>query len=74
MARPLGRAMGVFREFKIWPKFVTFCSCCIARNIVSYCTTIYRESIVLRYIYVYLSGRAMGVVRGFEFLPKFLPS
>ena len=45
IARPLGRGMGVFREFEIWPKFYTQ-SCCAGCNIVLYCTVIYRQSIV----------------------------
>ena len=46
IARPLGRGMGVFREFEMWPKFYIQ-SCCAVCNIVLYCTVIYRESIVL---------------------------
>ena len=45
MARPLGRDMGVLRELKIWYIF-HIRRCCTVRNIVLYCTAIYRESIV----------------------------
>ena len=48
IARPLGRGMGVFREFEMWPKFYLR-KCCAVCNIVFYCTAIYRESIVLGY-------------------------
>ena len=39
-----GWAMGVFREFEVWPKFYLR-SCC---NNMLYCTAFYQESIVLR--------------------------
>ena len=45
---PLRRDMGVFLEFGVRPKFCLR-SRCAGRNIVLYCTTIYRESIVSRY-------------------------
>ena len=45
MARLLGRGMGVFGEFEIWPKFYLR-SCYTSCNIVLYCTAIYWESIV----------------------------
>ena len=42
IARPLGRAIGVFREFKFWSKFY-FRSYYARCNIVLYCTMKYRE-------------------------------
>ena len=47
-ARPNGRAMDVFPEFEVWPKFCPR-SCCTVCNIVLYCTVIYCESIVSRF-------------------------
>ena len=46
IARPLGRGMGAFREFEVWPKFCLR-SCCDECNIVLYCVAIHRESIVI---------------------------
>ena len=43
ITRPLGRGMGVYREFEIWSKFCLL-SCCTVVNILLYCTAIYRES------------------------------
>ena len=45
IARPSGRGMGVLRELEVGTKFyIRSCAVC---NIVSYCTAIYRESIIL---------------------------
>ena len=44
IARPWGRGMGVFREFEVWPKF--YHRNCAVCNDVSYCTAMYRESIL----------------------------
>ena len=44
IARPWGRGMGVFREFKIWSKSCLQ-SCC-ASNTMLYCTAMYRGSII----------------------------
>ena len=49
IARPLGRAMGVLRGFKVWPTLYRrghFVVC----NIVLYCTAIYWESTVQIFI------------------------
>ena len=46
VTRPLGRAVGVFQEFRVWPKFYLQ-MCSIMCTIVLYFTAIYRESIVL---------------------------
>ena len=45
IARPLGRSMGVFRGFEIWPKF-HLRSCCTGCKVVLCCSAIYRKSIV----------------------------
>ena len=46
MTHPLGRDMGVFCEFNVWPKF-RIRRCCTVCNIMLYCTVIYQESIVM---------------------------
>ena len=45
IARPNGRAMGLFRDFNVSPKFYLR-SCCALCNIELYRTAIYRESVV----------------------------
>ena len=52
---PLGRGMGVFREYEAWLKFY-FRSCCAGCNIVLYDTVIYRESIVLSILLSHLEA------------------
>ena len=47
---PLERDIVVFPEFLVWPQFcLRFC--CAVFSIMLWCTTIYQESIVLRYCY-----------------------
>ena len=45
ISRPLGQDMATFHDFEIWPMFCLqiYCHVC---DIVLYCTTIYRESVV----------------------------
>ena len=47
IARPLGRAMGIFSELEVWPKFYLR-SCCAECNIMLYYVALYRECIVYR--------------------------
>ena len=54
IARPLGRVMGVFREFEVWPDVYLQC-CWFVCSIVLYCTGIYRESIMYGIIQLCLS-------------------
>ena len=54
IARPLGRVMGVFREFEVWPDLYLQC-CWFMCNIVLYCTGIYQESILNGIIQLCLS-------------------